>query len=87
MNSLELALAIAIPVTLGVLLLVAIPFLVKRYRRRNQKKRQFNHVDVEKAIWGHTRNLSETNKPLLSKSESSFSPEQEDDFPLPSIMM
>ena len=84
MNSLELALAIAIPVTLGVLLLVAIPFLVKRYRRRNQKKRQFNNVDVEKAIWGHTRNLSETNKPLLSKSESSFSPEQEDDFPLPS---
>ncbi|KAK7690724.1 hypothetical protein QCA50_005823 [Cerrena zonata] len=84
MNSLELALAIAIPVTFGVCLLVAVPFFVKCWRRRNRKKQTFKKIDIEKAIWGHTRNISETNTPLLTKSEHSSSTEHDDDFPLPS---
>lgn len=86
MNSLELALAIAIPVTLGVCILVAIPLIVKCYRRKYTNQRKFKNVDVEKAIWGHTRNISETKTPLLAKftPSPSSSPEQEDNFPLPS---
>ena len=55
MNSTELALAIAIPVTLGVCFLVAVPFIVKYYRRRNKKKQAFKNIDVEKALWGHSQ--------------------------------
>jgi len=67
-----LAAAIALPIIFGVALLLAIPFIIARYRRKIRK------VELAERGFGHQRtmsDISETDKPLLlmeSPPRSSF---------------